>query len=402
MERRFVKGAEVRASGTDDKPSIEGYGAVFNQEYVLWDSSSLRIVETVKPGTFARALQEGQDVRCLFNHEPDNVLGRTKNSTLRLSEDTRGLHFDNDLDRRTTVAQNVRSFVDRKDVTGCSFSFYVTKQARTEEEVDGKTVIRREIQDVDLFDVGPVTYPAYEGTDVKARALELRAAGIPPRLLALAPELRDDGKDGEPEQEEACRCGCRACKSAECEECDMCMARCGDQSFCDHKATRSLRSSRDDGPPTKRVDSEDLTAGCFIYVGDAEKPATWALPWKFKSDAKIKSHLRNALARFNQTQKIPADKKAAAWKKLVGLCKKHGVQVSDEESKSWSLTAEQRVDLNGEGCECECKSCRDGNCAGCPDDKDGCGDEEKCGCQRSSDLKLEQAKARAHVLKISL
>src|SRR5579872_3287804 len=73
-ERRFVKGAEVRATGSDEKPGIEGYGAVFNQEYVLWDSPTFRVVETVKSGTFARAIRENQDVRCLFNHEPDNVL----------------------------------------------------------------------------------------------------------------------------------------------------------------------------------------------------------------------------------------------------------------------------------------------------------------------------------------
>lgn len=396
IERRFVKGAEVRAAGSDEKPRIEGYGAVFNQEYVLWDSPTFRVVETVKPGTFARALREAQDVRGLFNHNPDNVLGRTKNGTLRLVEDSRGLHFDNDLDSSTTIAQNVRSFVKRGDVTGCSFSFQVTKQTRTEEEDNGKTTVRRQIEDVDLYDVGPVTFPAYEGTDVKARAIELRSWLSP----AAAERLRRDAEDGDPSPEEACRCGCRACYSAEHDECEMHMQDCGDESFCDHDGS-GARSRRDDGAKTKRVDGEDLTSGCFIYVGDAEKPETWTLPWKFKSQAKTKSHLRNALARFNQTQKIPADKKADAWKKLVRLCKKYGIAVSDEESKSLNLTAEQRADL-GAGCECDCRSCLDGNCAGCPDDKDECGDTENCACQRSAGLDIEQAKARARALKLSI
>jgi uncharacterized protein len=397
LERRFVKGAQVRATGTDEKPGIQGYGAVFNQEYVLWDSPSLRIVETIERGTFARTIQEKQDVRCCFNHNPDNVLGRTSNGTMRLMEDDHGVHFDTDLDSRTTIATNVRAFVSRGDVNGCSFAFEVIKQTRTEEEIEGKTIVRRKIQDVNTFEMGPVLFPAYEGTDIAARSLELRSWLSP----AAVAKLSRDAGDGDPEPDKSCRCRCRACYSGECDECEMHMQSCGDESFCDHEMAGG-RSRRDGAAKTKRVDGEDLTASCFIYVGDAEKPETWALPWKFKSQAKIKSHLRNALARFNQTQKIPADKKAAAYKKLARLCKKYGVTVSDEESKSWNLTAEQRADLNGAGCECDCRACSDGNCAGCPDDLDECGDEENCGCQRSAGMSAEQAKARAHVLKLSI
>lgn len=413
IERRFIRGAECRATGDESKPGLEGYAAVFNQEYVLFDSGSSRWIETIKPGSFSKVLRSTPDVRCLFNHEPDHVLARTTNSTLQLAQDSKGLSYTADLDSRTQIGKDVRCFVDRKDVTGCSFSFQVSKQTwREEQQDDGKmTIYTREIEEFgELFDVGPVTFPAYDGTSVAARGRELNQLQMPVEMRSrLMRELRD-AQDGDPDPDEACRCRCRACYSADCDECDMHMQRCGDGEYCDHSAPAS-RSRRDSEAPTKRVDGEDLTSECFIYVGDPDKPETWALPWKFKTAAKMKSHLRNALARFNQTTKIPSDKKAAAWSKLVKLCKKYGIAVSDDESKSWNLSAEQRADFglrnadaNGDvlGCECKCRSCSDGNCKGCPDDLSMCGDSKNCACGRSAPLDQEQAKARAHALKLSL
>jgi len=367
LERRFVKGAQVRAK-KGDTPAIEGYGAVFGQDYVLYEDSKYRIVERITPGAFQRVLQEKQDTRCLFNHDADNVLGRSTNNTLRMNEDSDGLHFENDLDLRTTVGQNVQAFVDRGDVSGCSFAFTVSKQTwRDEKGSDGKQVSTREIDEIDqLYDVGPVTYPAYTGTSVAARS-EMRSAvmaieGLPVTLRhALAIARAADGQE--------CSCQCRACYGGDHEECEMCMVNCGDEENCDHTMQDDGdRAGRGDSKPTKRVDSEDLTSDCFVYVGDPQKPATWALPWKFKTTAKIKSHLRNALARFNQTKKIPTDKKADAWKKLVNLCKKYGVKVSDQEAKAWGLTPEQRDQIGaGTRCQCDCPECQVGDCAHCSD-----------------------------------
>jgi Escherichia/Staphylococcus phage prohead protease len=236
IERRFTKGAKVRAKGDDAKPGLTGYAAVFNQDYVIYESKSFRMVERIKPGTFTRAIDEDQDVRGLFNHSPDNVLARTTNDTLQLNQDNKGLSFDLDLDARTHIAQDVRCFVDRGDVTGCSFAFSVRKQTWTETEEDGFTTYQREIEDVDLFDVGPVTYPAYDATSVSARgaaafARELRSAawaeGMDPemrsKILTLAQEAREDvvtGGDvpdgsGDDDQIKQCNCRCEAC--ADCE-----------------------------------------------------------------------------------------------------------------------------------------------------------------------------------------
>lgn len=80
---------------------------------------------------------------------------------------------------------------------------------------------------------------------------------------------------------------------------------------------------------TKRVDGEDLTSGDFIIVLDPDDPETWKLPWKFSSQDKTVSHLRNALARFNQMTDVPEDVRDKAYEKLKRLASEHGIEVSD-------------------------------------------------------------------------
>lgn len=85
---------------------------------------------------------------------------------------------------------------------------------------------------------------------------------------------------------------------------------------------------------TKRVAGEDLGSDCFAYVGDKDDTSTWKLPIKFSTDAKTKSHVRNALARFEQTKGIPEGEKAKVKSKIEAAAKKHGIEVSDEAKKS--------------------------------------------------------------------
>jgi ATP-dependent protease ClpP protease subunit len=79
---------------------------------------------------------------------------------------------------------------------------------------------------------------------------------------------------------------------------------------------------------TKEVDGEHLTAGDFAYVGNPDDTSTWSLPWKFSTDEKTKSHLRDALARFDQDEVIPPAHKDEVYAKLLRLCKEHGIDVS--------------------------------------------------------------------------
>jgi HK97 family phage prohead protease len=99
----------------------------------------------------------------LFDHDAGRLLGRTASKTLKLGEDSRGLHFDISLPD-TTVGRDVLTLVERGDVNGASFAF--TTRAGGE-HWQGE---RRELRSVDLHDISIVTLPAYPGTSIQARA----------------------------------------------------------------------------------------------------------------------------------------------------------------------------------------------------------------------------------------
>jgi hypothetical protein len=89
---------------------------------------------------------------------------------------------------------------------------------------------------------------------------------------------------------------------------------------------------------TKEVDGEHLSSECFAFVGDKEKTDTWKLPYKcFSTDEKNKSHVQNALARFDQTEGIPEDEKPKVKAKIVAAAKKHGIEVSEKSAKALAV-----------------------------------------------------------------
>lgn len=152
-------------------PAIQGYAAIHydgtpETEFELWPGA----LERILPGTFERAARD-DDVRALFNHEPGAILGRTRAGTLRLSVDSRGLRYEI-RPPDTQLSRDLLQWLERGEVTGSSFSFQVLEAAWREETREGKTVDVREIRDVKLFDVGPVTFPAYEATTAGIRDLQ--------------------------------------------------------------------------------------------------------------------------------------------------------------------------------------------------------------------------------------
>jgi len=155
---------ETREGGGEDEgPVLVGYAAVFDEETVIngW------FREVIRRGAFRRAIEEEQDVRALWNHNPDYVLGRTRAGTLRLEEDERGLRVEI-RPPRTTWATDLVESIRRGDVSQMSFAFRVRREAHDDGEDDRLPL--REILDVDLYDVSPVTYPAYEATAISARS----------------------------------------------------------------------------------------------------------------------------------------------------------------------------------------------------------------------------------------
>jgi hypothetical protein len=155
-----------------------------------------------------------------------------------------------------------------------------------------------------------------------------------------------------------------------------------------------LRS--DDGVTTKKVDGEELTEKCFLLVGDPDKTDTWELPWKFSTDAKTKSHLRDALARFDQVKGFSDELLASAWKKLLVLCDHYDIDVADKTQPGAEKKSQRD---NADGCNCPCDSCQGGDCDGCDCEGGDC-DSENCGaddcrCGEAARMKLRMRIAEA-------
>lgn len=149
--------------------TISGYAAVFNKETVI-GGSMWGFREQIAPHAFDDAITR-DDVRALFNHDPNMLLGRSVNGTLRLSVDKKGLKYEVDLPD-TTVARDVRELIKRGDVSGSSFAFHVDEDGSEWDDSEmkkGKLPLRT-ITKAELFDVSPVTYPAYPQTSVSARS----------------------------------------------------------------------------------------------------------------------------------------------------------------------------------------------------------------------------------------
>lgn len=222
MKREFRVNpkAQIRAKG---KTGIEGYAAVFNQLSV--DLGWFR--EIIMPGAFAACLAgpPPPDVRALFNHNPSAILGRTVAQTLRLTEDGIGLHFDNDLPD-TQVARDLLTSIERGDISQCSFGFMVRKQKWSEEEdAGGNFQLIREVHQADVFDVSPVTFPAYPQTSVDTRESfrRLWPDGEPESVRRFAKMIGcgRHRQDDDEENENGCACECDACQDDRCEECSF-------------------------------------------------------------------------------------------------------------------------------------------------------------------------------------
>lgn len=159
IERRTYIVQDVEARQAEDGVMrLSGYAAVFNDASV-----PLPFKERIAPGAFRKTLSESPDVRLLINHE-GLPLARTKNGTLTLTEDDRGLRFDAEL-ADTQEARDIYTLVQRGDVDQMSFAFRVIRQNWSKDKSE------RTLTEVSLADgdVSVVTYPAYPTTTVEAR-----------------------------------------------------------------------------------------------------------------------------------------------------------------------------------------------------------------------------------------
>ncbi|WP_118984378.1 HK97 family phage prohead protease [Photorhabdus sp. CRCIA-P01] len=165
-ETRCYSG-EVRAEQHENQPMrIVGYGSVFNsRSEPLWGFR-----EIIKPGAFDDVLND--DVRGLFNHDPNFILGRSSSRTLSLSVDERGLQYNIVAPDTQTIRDLVLTPMLRGDINQSSFAFRVARDGEEWYEDDEGIIIREINKFSRLFDVSPVTYPAYQEADSGVRSMK--------------------------------------------------------------------------------------------------------------------------------------------------------------------------------------------------------------------------------------
>jgi hypothetical protein len=159
IERRFYPFSEIRVDDQKE-PKLVGYAAVFDAlSEVMWGMR-----EKIQKGAFEKTIEK-DDIRMLWNHDPNFVLARNKAGTLTLKEDDKGLYFEA-IPPDTQWAKDLLVTIKRGDVTQNSFGFIILDDDWDENE-DGMKI--RTLKKVKLFDVSPVTYPAYPQTELHIR-----------------------------------------------------------------------------------------------------------------------------------------------------------------------------------------------------------------------------------------
>jgi len=165
LERRYVN-AKIELRGTDAEPVVSGYAARFNElSEELWGFK-----EKITQGAFSEAIR-GADIRALFNHDPSQIVARTKNNTLKVWEDEYGLRYEFTPNMKTTAGRDLVEHLRRGDIDQSSFAF--SMEGGVEEWDDSGDMPVRILKKIGrLYDVSPVTYPAYPSTSVGLRSAE--------------------------------------------------------------------------------------------------------------------------------------------------------------------------------------------------------------------------------------
>jgi HK97 family phage prohead protease len=155
----------TRDEQTPDERIIEGYFALYESETELWEGS----YEIINKGAFDSTLNKN-DIRALWNHNTQYVLGRSKNGSLQLSADDKGLFGIIKLPN-TQYAEDLHELVKRGDIDQASFGFNILDEELEELASGG---YRWRIKDIDLHEISVVTFPAYENTTVQAREKQVQ------------------------------------------------------------------------------------------------------------------------------------------------------------------------------------------------------------------------------------
>jgi len=199
MEHRYYEFQNLETRNDSDELILEGKFVAYGDIYKVWEGAT----ESVAPGAFRNSIS--QDVRALYNHNDDIVLGRVSAGTLSLEDRADGLWGKIKINRNDSDAMNAYERIKRGDVTGCSFGFNIKSETEERRE-DGS--VHWTITEVDpLWEISPTTFPAYEATHVAARKkdleeIEKRRIQLRKEELRKKLERGSDGTEGTDDQKE--------------------------------------------------------------------------------------------------------------------------------------------------------------------------------------------------------
>jgi HK97 family phage prohead protease len=159
MERRSVR-SKFNSNGN----TLEGYAITFGNPTEIRENG-----RTFNEVVSRSAINFAEDVIATYNHRPEALLGRLSSGTLSLTVDNRGVKFSVQLPD-TATGNEVKTLVERGDITGASFTFSV----RPGGEVWDRSTNTRTLTALDVFELGPVTLPAYKSTTVGLRSVNER------------------------------------------------------------------------------------------------------------------------------------------------------------------------------------------------------------------------------------
>ena len=306
--------------------------------------------DIVHKGAFTKTIQSnGGKLKLLWQHDQTEPIG-----TIEMDDRPDGLYIKGSilLDPTLPTALKAHTAVKHLNVDGLSIGYQVVRK-----DVDEKTGVRN-IREAKLFEGSIVTFPMNEdarifamkdmgdGTGDLQDQMDDRAAGCAGYVILSTLTCSLDNAwsnasydfDGDLSEDLPSLISYAEDMFNQAKEAWLtAFAKWGNMNVQEDPETMkaltvkvNARIAELKAGKTKRVAGEDLPSSAFLIVGDANDTSTWKLPWKFSDEGKIKSHLRNALARIDQVQGVSAADLAAAKKKLASLAKDHGIDASKD------------------------------------------------------------------------
>lgn len=159
-EKRSLSSATIDVN-KDEEMIIEGYALKFNE----WSNDLGGFIELITPEALKNA--DLSDVRCLVDHDPAKIIGRTVSETLQLTVDEIGLFFRCELPN-TSYSKDVYENIRLGNISNCSFGFHLAPGGEKLRKNPQTGLIERTITSISsIFDVSVVTYPAYDASSVE-------------------------------------------------------------------------------------------------------------------------------------------------------------------------------------------------------------------------------------------